>query len=78
MDIDKVQAISQFMGQVPPPMWGIMAPEAGFSPTAVMAMKNMAASMMAPPPGPGGPPNLSVVKGGKPDGPSGQGALPPK
>jgi hypothetical protein len=78
MDIDKVQAISQFMGQVPPQMWGVMAPEAGFSPTAVAAMKNMAASMTMQPTGQGGPPNPSADKGGKPDGPAGQGALPTK
>lgn len=78
MDIDRVQAIAQFCGQVPPPLWGILAPEAGFSPDAVSQMKNMAVKMMGPPPGPGGPPNLRAVPGGKPDGPQGQGASPPK
>jgi len=62
MDIDKVQAIAQFMGQVPPQMWGILAPEAGFSPESVTQMKNMVASMMAPPPGQAGPPNQPPVK----------------
>ena len=61
MDIDKVQAIAQFMGQVPPQMWGILAPEAGFSAESVTQMKNMAASMMAPPPGQAGPPNQPPV-----------------
>lgn len=35
MDSDRVQAIAQFMGQVPPPMWGALAKTAGFPPDAI-------------------------------------------
>jgi hypothetical protein len=51
MDVDRIQAIAQFMGQVPPPMWGDLAAEAGFSPDTITKLKNMSAMYTPPPPG---------------------------
>jgi hypothetical protein len=67
-DVDRVQAMAQFLGQVapmglPPPVLAVLLKEARFSVNAVNAL----IGAMQPPamPAPGqGPPDLSVVPGG--------------
>lgn len=50
MDVDRVQAIAQFMGQVPPQMWGTLGKAAGLPPEAVREMTMFSQTMMHQPP----------------------------